>query len=112
MRQVYGNEARHVMSKTMFTLLMEHAPTKKKVDLMVFYEGHQMYKASLVSLLVGNPTSLKDCLTRIKQSVYLNGMKPKSRVDGVQVCIMDIGSDCMVLFDGPDNLVSNRSQGL
>ncbi|KAL2634896.1 hypothetical protein R1flu_006375 [Riccia fluitans] len=110
--EVYGHEVRHVMSETMSILLMEHAPTKKKVDPMVSYEGHQMYKASLVSLLVGNPTLSKDRLTRIKQSVYFNGVKPKPRVDGVPVCIMDVGSDCTVLFDGPDNLSSNKSRGL
>ncbi|KAL2613671.1 hypothetical protein R1flu_025363 [Riccia fluitans] len=110
--EVYGHEARHVMSETMSTLLMEHAPTKKKVDPMVSYEGHQMYKASLVRLLVGNPTLAKDRLTRIKQSVYFNGVKPKPRVDGVPVCIMDVGLDCAMLFDGPDNLFSSRSRGL
>ncbi|KAL2651442.1 hypothetical protein R1flu_019570 [Riccia fluitans] len=74
--EVYGHEARHVLSETMSTLLMEHAPTNKKVDPMVSYEGHEMYKASLVSLLLGNPTLSKDRLTRIKQSVYFNGVKP------------------------------------
>ncbi|KAL2621402.1 hypothetical protein R1flu_001607 [Riccia fluitans] len=69
--EVYGHEAHHVMSETMSTLFMEHAPTNRKVDPMVSYEGHEMYKASLVSLLVGNPTLSKDHLTRIKQSVYL-----------------------------------------
>ncbi|KAL2642793.1 hypothetical protein R1flu_010380 [Riccia fluitans] len=110
--EVYGHETCHVMSETMSTLLMEHAPTKRKVDPMVSYEGHQMYKASLVSLLVGNPTLSKDHLTRIKKSVYFNGLKPKSREDGVPVCIMDIGSDCVVLFDGPDNLLNINSRGL
>ncbi|KAL2603114.1 hypothetical protein R1flu_022433 [Riccia fluitans] len=51
--EVYGHEACHVMSETMSTLLMEHAPTNRKVDPIVSYEGHEMYKASLVSLLVG-----------------------------------------------------------
>ncbi|KAL2612447.1 hypothetical protein R1flu_024139 [Riccia fluitans] len=60
--EVYGHEACHVMSETMSTLLMEHAPTNRKVDPMVSYEGHEMYKASLVNLLVGNPTLSKDCL--------------------------------------------------
>ncbi|KAL2650960.1 hypothetical protein R1flu_019088 [Riccia fluitans] len=60
--EVYEHEARHVMSEAMSTLLMEHAPTKRKVDLMVSYEDHEMYKASLVSLLVGNPTLSKDRL--------------------------------------------------
>ncbi|KAL2651525.1 hypothetical protein R1flu_019653 [Riccia fluitans] len=109
--EVYRHEVRHVMSETMSTLLMEHAPTKKKVDPMVSYEKHQMYKASLVSLLVGNPTLSKDHLIRIKKSVYFNGVKPKPRVDGVPMCIMDVGSDCAVLFDGPDNLSNNRSRG-
>ncbi|KAL2651208.1 hypothetical protein R1flu_019336 [Riccia fluitans] len=102
--KVYGHEARHVMSETMTTLLMDHAPTNRKVDWMVSYEGHEMYKASLVSLLVGNPTLSKDRLTRIKQSVYFNNVKPKPRVDGVSVCIMDVGSDYAVLFDGLHNL--------
>ncbi|KAL2610848.1 hypothetical protein R1flu_022540 [Riccia fluitans] len=88
--EVYGHEARHVMSKTLSTLLMEPAPTNRKVDPMVSYEGHEMYKASLVSLLVGNPILSKDRLTRIKQSVYFNGVKPKPRIDGVSVCIMDV----------------------
>ncbi|KAL2612928.1 hypothetical protein R1flu_024620 [Riccia fluitans] len=110
--EVYEHEARHVMSETMSTLLMEHAPTNRKVDPMVSYEGHEMYKASLVSLLVGNSTLSKDRLTRIKQSVYFNGVKPKPRVDGVSMCIMDVGSDYTVLFDGPDNLFSINSSGL
>ncbi|KAL2609553.1 hypothetical protein R1flu_028126 [Riccia fluitans] len=110
--EVYGHEARHVMSETLSTLLMEHAPTNRKVDPMVSYEGHEMYKTSLVSLLVGNPTLSKDRLTHIKQSVYFNGVKPKPRVDGVPVCIMDIESDCVVLFDGLHNLFSISSRGL
>ncbi|KAL2612173.1 hypothetical protein R1flu_023865 [Riccia fluitans] len=110
--EVYGLEASHVMSETMSTLLMEHAPTNRKVDPMVSYEGHQMYKACLVNLLVGNPTLSKDRLTLIKQSVYFNSVKPKPRVDGVPMCIMDVGLDYAVLFDGPDNLFSISSRGL
>ncbi|KAL2644063.1 hypothetical protein R1flu_011650 [Riccia fluitans] len=110
--EVYGHEARHLMSETMSILLMEHAPTNRKVDPMVSYEDHEMYKASLVSLLVGNPTLSKDHLIRIKQSVYFNGVKPKPRVDGVPVCIIDVGSDCTVLFDGLHNLFNISSRGL
>ncbi|KAL2632184.1 hypothetical protein R1flu_016870 [Riccia fluitans] len=110
--EVYGHEARHVMSETMSTLSMEHAPTNRKVDSMVSYEGHEMYKASLVSLLVGNPTLSKDRLTRIKQSVYFNNVKPKPRVDGIPMYIMDVGSDCAVLFDGLHNLFNISSRGL
>ncbi|KAL2621311.1 hypothetical protein R1flu_001516 [Riccia fluitans] len=40
--EVYGHDARHVMSETMSTLLMEHAPTNRKVDPMVSYEGHEI----------------------------------------------------------------------
>ncbi|KAL2643816.1 hypothetical protein R1flu_011403 [Riccia fluitans] len=110
--EVYGHEACHVMSETMSTVLMEHAPTNRKMDPMVSYEGHEMYKAFLVNLLVGNPTLSKDRLTRIKQSVYFNVVKPKPRVDGVLMCIMDVGSDCVVLFDGLHNLFSISSRGL
>ncbi|KAL2609739.1 hypothetical protein R1flu_028312 [Riccia fluitans] len=110
--EVYRHEACHVMSETMSTLLMEHAPTNRKVDPMVSYEDHEMYKASLVSLLVGNPILSKDRLVHIKQSIYFNGVKPKPRVDGVPVCIMDVGSDCAVLFDGLHNLFNISSRGL
>ncbi|KAL3675016.1 hypothetical protein R1sor_024964 [Riccia sorocarpa] len=42
-----------------------------------------------------------------KQSVYFNGVKPKPRVEGVPVCIIDVGSDCGVLFDTPYGLISS-----
>ncbi|KAL3701344.1 hypothetical protein R1sor_019366 [Riccia sorocarpa] len=52
--EVYGHEARHAMSETLSGLLMEDQPMKKKVDPMVSYEGHQMYKASLVNGLISS----------------------------------------------------------
>ncbi|KAL3694044.1 hypothetical protein R1sor_007695 [Riccia sorocarpa] len=66
--------------------------------------------ATLVSQLVGNPTLSKDRLTRIKQSIYFNGVKQKARVEGVPVCILDIGSDCAVLFDTETAGRCTRSQ--
>ncbi|KAL3681020.1 hypothetical protein R1sor_023976 [Riccia sorocarpa] len=92
-----GHETRHVMADVLNEVLAE--PSTCKVDPMVSHEGHQMYKASLVSLLVGNPTLSKDRLSRIKQTVFFNGVKPKPRIPGVPVCIMDVRSDCAVLFD-------------
>ncbi|KAL3687171.1 hypothetical protein R1sor_013480 [Riccia sorocarpa] len=82
----------------------------RKYDPMVVYEGHNIYKATLVSQLLGNPTLSKDRLTRIKQSIYFNGVKPKPRQDGVPVCIMDIGSDCAVLFNTVSNRPSTRAK--
>ncbi|KAL3698403.1 hypothetical protein R1sor_012479 [Riccia sorocarpa] len=60
--------------------------------------------------LVGNPTLSKDRLTRIKQSIYFNGEKQKPRADGVPVCILDIGSDCAVLFDTESASRNTRSR--
>ncbi|KAL3696556.1 hypothetical protein R1sor_010632 [Riccia sorocarpa] len=82
----------------------------KKFDPIVLFDGHSIYKATLVSQLVGNPTLSKDKLTRIKQSIYFNGMKQKPRIEGVPVCILDIGSDCAVLFDTETAGRSTRSQ--
>ncbi|KAL3699442.1 hypothetical protein R1sor_017464 [Riccia sorocarpa] len=93
-----GNETRHVMSEVLQQISSEDQEVKK-YDSMVVYDGHAIYKATLVSQLVGNPTLSKDRLTRIKQSIFFNGVKQKPRVDGVPVCILDIGSDCAVLFD-------------
>ncbi|KAL3678663.1 hypothetical protein R1sor_021619 [Riccia sorocarpa] len=92
-----GHETRHVMTEVLNEVLSTE-PTSK-VDPMVSHEGHPVYKASLVSLLVGNPTLSKDRLSRIKQTIFFNGVKPKARVPGVPVCILDVGSDCAVLFD-------------
>ncbi|KAL3695521.1 hypothetical protein R1sor_009597 [Riccia sorocarpa] len=101
---VVGHETRHVLAEVLQQVQAEGASVSK-YDPMVVYEGHSIYKATLVSQLLGNPTLSKDRLTRIKQSIYFNGVKPKPRQDGVPVCIMDIGSDCAVLF----NTVSNKS---
>ncbi|KAL3680514.1 hypothetical protein R1sor_023470 [Riccia sorocarpa] len=105
---VVGHETRQVMTEMFNDALSEKSLTK--VDPMVSLEGHMIYKATLVSQLVGNPTLSKDRLTRIKQSVYFNGVKPKPRVEGVPVCIMDIGSDCAVLFDTTRTNVLTRSK--
>ncbi|KAL3685955.1 hypothetical protein R1sor_003977 [Riccia sorocarpa] len=48
--------------------------------------------------------------TRIKQSIYFNGVKYRPRADGVPVCILDIGSDCAVLFDTENRSRSTRSK--
>ncbi|KAL3695582.1 hypothetical protein R1sor_009658 [Riccia sorocarpa] len=92
------HETRHIMSEILHHVESgEEEPVK--FDPMIVYDGHSIYKATLVSQLVGNPTLSKDRLTRIKQSIYFNGVKQRPRVDGVLVCILDIGSDCAVLFD-------------
>ncbi|KAL3681170.1 hypothetical protein R1sor_024126 [Riccia sorocarpa] len=92
-----GHKTRHVMTEVLNEVLSTESASK--IDPMVSHEGHQVYKASLVSLLVGNPTLSKDRLSRIKQTIFFNGVKPKARVPGVPVCILDVGSDCAVLFD-------------
>ncbi|KAL3680804.1 hypothetical protein R1sor_023760 [Riccia sorocarpa] len=106
---ILGHETRHVMSEVLQQISSEDQEVKK-YDPMVVYDGHAIYKATLVSQLVGNPTLSKDRLTRIKQSIYFNGVKQKQRVDGVPVCILDIGSDCAVLFDTERTGRSSRSR--
>ncbi|KAL3691148.1 hypothetical protein R1sor_004799 [Riccia sorocarpa] len=71
----------------------------KKFDHVVVHDGPAIYNPTLVSQLVGNSMLSKDRLTRIKQSIYFNRVKQKPRVDGVPVCILDIGSNCVVLFN-------------
>ncbi|KAL3693162.1 hypothetical protein R1sor_006813 [Riccia sorocarpa] len=41
---------------------------------------------------------------------FLNGVKPKARVLGVPVCILDVGSDCAVLFDNDGEVTNTRSR--
>ncbi|KAL3684531.1 hypothetical protein R1sor_002553 [Riccia sorocarpa] len=105
---VVGHEARHVMSEVLQQVCSEEEVTK--FDPLVAYDGHSIYKATLVSQLIGNPTLSKDRLTRIKQSIYFNGVKHRPRADGVPVCILDIGSDCAVLFDTENKNRSTRSK--
>ncbi|KAL3696831.1 hypothetical protein R1sor_010907 [Riccia sorocarpa] len=74
-----GHETRHIMSEILHQVESgEEEPIK--FDPMVVYDGHSIYKATLVSQLVGNPTLSKDRLTRIKQSIYFNGVKQRPRV--------------------------------
>ncbi|KAL3701983.1 hypothetical protein R1sor_020005 [Riccia sorocarpa] len=103
-----GHETKHVMSEVFHELCSDEQEVKK-FDPMVSYDGHSIYKATLVSQLVGNPMLSKDRLTRIKQSIYFNGVKQKPRVDGVPVCILDIGSDCDVFFKSENTRRSTRS---
>ncbi|KAL3689994.1 hypothetical protein R1sor_016305 [Riccia sorocarpa] len=106
---VAGHETRHVMSEVFHELCSDEQQVKK-FDPMVSYDGHSIYKATLVSHVVGNPTLSKDRLTRIKQSIYFNGVKQKPRVDGVPVCILDIGSDCAVFFKSENTRRSKQAK--
>ncbi|KAL3681114.1 hypothetical protein R1sor_024070 [Riccia sorocarpa] len=106
---IVGHETRHIMAEVLQQVQCEGANVSK-YDPMVSYDGHSIYKATLVSQLLGNPTLSKDRLTRIKQSIYFNGVKPKPREEGVPVCIMDIGCDCAVLFNTITNQRSTRAK--
>ncbi|KAL3701925.1 hypothetical protein R1sor_019947 [Riccia sorocarpa] len=108
---VLENETRHVMAKYLDQALSGSVFSESpRVDPMVSFDGHQIYKATLVSQLNGNPMLSKDRLTRIKQSVYFNGVKPKPREPGIPSCIMDIGSDCAVLFSSVQAQKRTRSR--
>ncbi|KAL3700859.1 hypothetical protein R1sor_018881 [Riccia sorocarpa] len=106
---IVGHETRHIMAEVLQQVQCEGASISK-YDPMVSYDGHSIYKATLVSQLLGNPTLSKDRLIRIKQSIYFNGVKPKPREEGVPVCIMDIGCDCAVLFNTITNQRSTRAK--
>lgn len=83
-----------------------------KVKPVVSYEGKVMYKSTLASQLVGNPTLGKDRLTRVKQNFYFNNLvdKPKDR-EGVPTKFMGIGMDSGVFFIAEPQLVKlTRSQ--
>ncbi|KAL3685188.1 hypothetical protein R1sor_003210 [Riccia sorocarpa] len=62
---VLCHETRHVMSEVLQQISSEDQEVKK-YNSMVVYDGHAIYKTTLVSQLVGNPTLSKDRLTRIK----------------------------------------------
>ncbi|KAL3680822.1 hypothetical protein R1sor_023778 [Riccia sorocarpa] len=106
---IVGHETRHIMAEVLQQVQCEGASVSK-YDPMVAYDGHSIYKATLVSQLLGNPTLSKDRLTRIKQSIYFNGVKPKPKQEGVPVCIMNIGSDCAVMFNTVTNQRSTRAK--
>ncbi|KAL3689330.1 hypothetical protein R1sor_015639 [Riccia sorocarpa] len=103
-----GHETQHVMTEVLSEVLASESGCK--VEPMVSHEDHQIYKASLVSLLVSNPSLSKDRLARIKQFVFFNGVKPKARIARVLVCIMDVGSDCAVLFDCARESTNTRTR--
>ena len=78
--------------------------TKAVVEL----DGKDMYKYCLVSKLNGNPTLLKDRLTKVRNGVYFNRDErtPKKGV----VIGFGIGSDCVVLFESESIVVAERTR--
>ena len=48
------------------------SPSSSKILPIVTFQGHSIYKSTLVSQLNGNPYLSKDRLTRMKNSIYFN----------------------------------------
>ena len=79
---------------------MSSACTSSKIIPVVTYDGHAMYKSTLVGQLNGNLYLSKDRLTRIKNSIYFNNADDYDGVaSSTTTMFMGLESDVGVYFN-------------
>ena len=82
----------------------------RKIVPLVTYEGHSIYKSTLVSQLNGNPYLSKDRLTRMKNSIYFNNSDDYvAAASSTTSMLMGLGSDVGVYFKDERNNVRSSS---
>ena len=74
-------------------------PSSTHIQLVVTYEGHTIYKSTLVSQLNGNHFLSEDRLTRVRNSIYFNNANDYiATSSSTSLMMLGLGSDCGVLF--------------
>ena len=97
---VLEEETRDILSE----MMNEHevqiqSDQVKKVIPVVTYDGHSIYKSTLVSQLNGNPFLSKDRLTRVRNSMYFNNSDDYlSAASSDTTMLCGLGSDVGVYF--------------
>ena len=72
---------------------------QQKISSIVTYEGHSIYKSTLVSQLNGNPFLSKDRLTRVRNSIYFNNNDDYlTATSSSTTMLLGLGSDVGVYF--------------
>ena len=72
---------------------------QQKISSIVTYEGHSIYKSTLVSQLNGNPLLSKDRLTRVINSIYFNNNDDYLiAASSCTTMLLGLGSDVGVYF--------------
>jgi len=78
---------------------LQAIPVPVKVEAFVEFDGHKIFKSTLVGQLNGNPFLSKDRLTRVKNSLYFNNSDAYlSAAQCESTCFVGIGSDVGVFF--------------
>ena len=74
-------------------------PIPHKIDHVVTFQGHSIYKSTLVSEMNGNPYLSKDRLTRMKNSIYFYNLDDYLAVAlSTTSLLLGLGSDVGVYF--------------
>ena len=108
--QALEEETRNVFVE----ILTDHkVQVPRKIVPLVTYEGHFIYKSTLVSQLNGNPYLSKDRLTRMKNSIYFNNSDDYvAAASSTTSMLMGLGSDVGVYFkDERSNVRSSSVRG-
>jgi len=80
-------------------LQINSAILEEKVIPFVEYNGHKIYKSTLVSQLNANPILSKDRLTRVKNSIYFNNSDDYiTTSSSIETMLLDLNMDCGVYF--------------
>ena len=95
------DEVRDVL-REMLDVDDDQVPTtlvQQKISSIVTYEGHSIYKSTLVSQLNGNPLLSKDRLTRVRNSIYFNNNDDYlTATSSSTTMLLGLGSDVGVYF--------------
>ena len=87
--EMLSNHERHVRS----------IPVPATVEAFVEFDGHRIFKSTLVGQLNGNPFLSKDRLTQVRNSLYFNNSEDYLRAAQCSnTCFVGIGSDVGVYF--------------
>jgi hypothetical protein len=72
---------------------------KNSLSATVQYNGHEIYKSTLVSELNSNPFLSKDMLTRVHNSIFFNNSNDYvAAANSESSCLLGLGSDCAIYF--------------
>lgn len=74
-------------------------PIPHKINPVVTFQGHCIYKSTLISQMNGNPYVSKDRLTRMKNSIYFNNSDDYlAAASSTTSMLLGLGSDVGVYF--------------
>ena len=99
---VLESETRDIISEMLSTHKehLQSIPVPLKIESFVEFDGHKIFKSTLIGQLNGNLFLSKDKLTRVRNSLYFNNSDVYvNAAENTNTCLVGIGSDVGVFFE-------------